>query len=325
MDKGKLILILIVLLAASVLSQGFTKNPLAGRDTEKVKENAKQFIAKNLMQGQKDAFEIKEVVEENDLYKLTVDLQGREITSYMTKDQSVFFPSALEMKAKEDTGGEEQTAQQQQEEIPESDNAVVQLFTMSFCPYGNQAEGLMKPVVELLGDAVEVEPHFIFYDNYQGGGPEYCLDEDSKYCSMHGVGEANQDIRELCVYNNQQDKYWDYVAQVNQDCTSDDVEDCWKEAAQEVGVNSTSVQTCFEDNKLAYAKEEVKLTDEHGVSGSPSLLINGVKYTGSRSSKGYKDAICGAFSEPPEACNQELEVAETKEAASGGSVQGSCE
>ena len=34
-------------------------------------------------------------------------------------------------------------------------------FVMSYCPYGNQAENGIKPVVELLGDLVEWEPHYI--------------------------------------------------------------------------------------------------------------------------------------------------------------------
>lgn len=318
MGKMKLVLILVVLLGASVFTQGFTSFSLGGSSASKAKQAADEFIAKNLMVGQEDAYEITDIVKEKGLYKLTVDLQGQEITSYMTEDQSMFFPSAMNMNP-ENVAGESAQAAQQPEDIPQSDNPTVQLYTMTFCPYGNQAEELMRPVADLLGDAVEIEPHYIFYDNYQGGGPEYCLDDESQYCSMHGVGEANQDIRELCVYNNQQEKYWDFVEQVNQDCVAEDVDQCWQDAAQEVGVNVSSVESCFEDNKLAYAEDEVGLASEYNVTGSPTLLINGVNYTGDRSAQGYKDAICSAFNEAPEACNQDLEVEEDTASAPAGS------
>jgi len=319
MDKGKITIILVLLLGASVLSQGFTSNPLqSGGGTAKAKGVAQEFIAKNLMQGREDAFEIKEVTKDNDLYKIKLDVDGREFISYMTTDQSLFFTSGIDMN-QDVAGDKDQQTAQQTEEIPQTEEPEVELFTMSFCPYGNQAEDLMRPVVDLLGDAIEVEPHYIFYDNYKEGGPDYCIDEESKYCSMHGVSEANQDIRELCVYNNQKDKYWDFVDQVNQDCTYEDVEDCWSGAAEKVGVKSSSVQSCFEDKKLAYAEKEVELTDEYGISGSPALMINGVKFSGNRSSKGYKEAICGAFKEAPEACDQELETPEADSEAPAGS------
>jgi len=315
--KNKFLIGLVVVLGVSILTQGFTQNPLAASNPEKVKGVASDFIANNLLNPEmRENFEVKDVTKKNGLYEIKLEVGGQEYTSYMTTDQSMFFTSGVSMKDTEEGGN--QTAQEPQE-IPQSENPTVQLFTMSFCPYGNQAEDLIMPVVDLLGDAVEIEPHYIFYDNYQGGGPEYCIDEESKYCAMHGVNEANQHVRELCVYENQKDKYWTYIDQVNQDCSTEDVETCWKTAAQAVGVNSTTIESCFNNKKLALAEDEVKLTDENGVTGSPALVINGVKYSGERSAEGYKGAICGAFTEAPEACETELEGAEGASA-----VEGSC-
>jgi len=313
-DKTSFILILILLLAlgGSVYTKGFTDVPFIGSsgsssskaDIEKAKQKASDFIKNNLMQGS-DEFDVTNVAKEGNLYKMTVDVQGREIESYMTADLSTFFPSALDMEPQA-AGESQEKAQPTPQDIPKSDNPTVQLFTMSYCPYGNQAEDLMAPVVELLGDAVEVEPHYIFYENYQGGGPEYCVDDESKYCSMHGVEEANQDLRELCVYKNQRDKYWDFVANANEMCTVEDIETCWLDAAKEAGVDTASVEGCFDQNALSYAKSEVALTEDLGVQGSPALIINGVKYQGSRSAEAYKTAICDAFSSPPEECDQTL-------------------
>ena len=325
-SKGLFILVLFLLaaLGGSIYTKGFVEVPFLGskgasaEDLEVAKQAAQGFINDTLMQGQGTA-EIKNVSEESGLYKLTVDVSGREINSYMTKDLATFFPSPLEMKGSEEGDAETGAPSDQPEpqEIPKSEKPTVQIFTMAFCPYGNQAEGLMKPVVDLLADVVDVEVRYIFYENYRGGGPDYCMDDESKYCSMHGVAEANQDIREICVYNNQPDKFWDFVSKINEDCKAADVETCWKGAAQAVGVTAASVESCFEANKLAYAKEEKELADKFGVRGSPTLIINEVKYRGARTSEGYKKAICGAFETEPEACAQVLGEDDSQAPAGG--------
>lgn len=303
-------LFLIAALVASVASQGFSQMPsFTGGGTTEAEEIATEFIKNNLVAPGTE-FEIKEVSKEKGLYKLMLEVQGREIISYMTKDMTKFFPSVADIEP--EVAGEKETAsdeqqQQQQEEIPQRETPEVMLFTQSFCPYGNQAEDLIKPVAELLGDEVEIQPHYVIYENYQGGGPDYCIDEESKYCSMHGIDELNQDVRELCVYENQNDKYWDFVSQVNQDCTVDDVETCWQDAAAEAGVNVSSVGSCFDNQALAYAQEERELNTELDVTASPTLLINGVKYTGNRTPEDFKTAICSGFTEQPEACNETLE------------------
>ncbi len=325
-SKTSFILILVLLLAlgGAVYTKGFsdlsslpfvsnTSETGSAGNIEEAKTKANDFIAGNLVQPGTE-FDIVGVEKEGNLYKITVGLQGQEIESYMSADYSKFFPSVLDMK--ENTGGEEvQGEQTQTQDIPKSDNPEVQLFTMSYCPYGNQAEDLMMPVVDLLGNSVTVEPHYIFYENYQGGGPEYCIDEESVYCSMHGVEEANQNLRELCVFNNQQEKYWDFIANANEMCTVNNIETCWADAAKDAEVDDTSVESCFNQNALAYAKEEKELTDELGVQGSPTLIINGVKYQGTRSAEGYKTAICEAFNTPPQECEQVL--SETAAAAGG--------
>ncbi len=304
-EKIILPLILVAGLAASVATKGFSQMPtLTGGGTGKAKEVATEFISGNLVAPGTE-FEVKEAVLEDNLYRLTIDLQGQEIISYMSKDFTKFFPNVADMEP--EVAGEETADSQQDQEIPQQENPEVLLFTQSFCPFGNDAEDIIKPVVELLGDKVEIRPHYVLYENYQGGGPEFCIDEESKYCSMHGIDELNQDIRELCVYENQNDKYWDFVSQVNQDCMVDDVESCWQDAAAETGVNISSVESCFDQNALAYAQAERELNTELEVTASPTLLINGVKYGGNRSPEDFKTAICSGFEQQPEECNQTLD------------------
>jgi len=42
------------------------------------------------------------------------------------------------------------------------DRPEFQFYVMSFCPYGNMAEDIIKPVYDLLGDKVDFKPQYIF-------------------------------------------------------------------------------------------------------------------------------------------------------------------
>ncbi|MGI5840758.1 MAG: DsbA family protein [Patescibacteria group bacterium] len=55
-------------------------------------------------------------------------------------------------------------------------------YVMSFCPYGNQIEDVIKPVAELLGDKADIRPRYIF-EKIEGGL--------SNYCGPNRVGDPN--------------------------------------------------------------------------------------------------------------------------------------
>ena len=280
----------------------------------------KEYINTDLLQGQATA-EISNLELKNGVYTFKVKIDTQEVDSYVTKDGKLLFPTGMEITTvAKDTDVEASAAvPNASAEITKSDNPEVLLFTMSFCPYGNQAEDGMKPVVELLGDAVNVEPHYVIYDNYGGGGPEFCLDEENKYCSMHGIQELNQNVRELCVYKYQKDKFWSFVDQVNKDCNSKDVDTCWETAADTTGVEKTQIKACETDEALDLLAAEVALSEQHGVSGSPALVINGTTHSGGRAPEDYKTAVCSAYNTAPEKCSETLGTAtgDTGEASCG--------
>lgn len=321
-----LILVLILALAGAVYSRGFTdfsltkgsvakSLPSSPEALEAAKTKALDFINKEMVAPGTEV-SIKEIIEEEGLYKLKVAVSGRDVDAYMTKGLTLFFPNPVAM-TEVAGAATEPTQPTTPQELPKSEKPSVQLFTMSYCPYGNQAEATMKPVVDLLGDAVTVEPHYVIYENYQGGGPTYCIDPNSKFCSMHGAAELNQDLRELCIFNNQRAKFWAYLEKVNADCTVSNIETCWKTAADAVSVNTAQVESCFKTNSLTYAQAEKDLGAKYNVTGSPTLVINGVTYEGDRTADAYKTAICSAFNTPPSACSTVLSST-TSATSSGG-------
>jgi glutaredoxin len=309
MKKNSLNFLIIGLLVviAGVAYFRFWRKP--GLSPQQAGDKAIAYINQNLVQGASAS--LMNVSEEAGVYKIHFKIQDREWDAYVTKDGKYLFPEVFKIEEKPQT-----PQQPQQKEIPKSEKPEVKLFVMSFCPYGNQAEEIIKPVVDLLGKVVEIEPRYVIYENYASGYPAFCLDKENKYCSMHGINELNQDIREICVYKNQKDKFWDFVLEVNKSCSVENVETCWKQAASKTGVNVNAVLACQRENSQKYAAEEKELNKKYNVSGSPTLVINGVQYSGPRTPEDYKKAICGAFENPPKECETVL-GSETK-AASGG-------
>lgn len=191
----------------------------------------------------------------------------------------------------------------------------IKFFVMSFCPYGQQAEAGLKPVAALFGEKAVFEPHYVIYEKYAGGSADYCIANGS-LCSMHGIKELNEDIRQICVFKYFKEKWWAYVDFVNNNCSLQDIDSCWKNAATAAGIDVNKIEDCQEKEGEALIKAEKELNDEFGVSGSPMVFINNVLYKGGRGPEHYKQAVCAAFITPPSECNQSLST--TAAASSGG-------
>lgn len=198
------------------------------------------------------------------------------------------------------------------------DKPQIDFFIMSYCPYGNQAEETISDVYQALKNKVNYVPHYIFYENFNNGGEEYCLDKDNKYCSMHGVQEANQDIRELCVLKNYGiGKYFDFIKIANTDCSAENIDTCWETITQKAGIDKYKVRNCEKTEKLTLAKKELETTTKLQISGSPTIFINGEVYEGSRTATAYQKTLCKYFKDEPQECKTEIETT-TQTTPSGG-------
>ena len=185
---------------------------------------------------------------------------------------------------------------------------------MSFCPYGIQAENAMKPVVDLLGSKADIQVRFIA--NVGGTTPDTVQ-------SLHGAPEAQEDFRQACIMKYYDQKtFWKYLMTINANCSSKyrdatAYETCWKDAAKAAGIDTSKIDTCSKGAEgVSLLKADADLSSSKGVSGSPTLLINGVRYSGARTSDAFKEGICNAFNTKPSECSQQLSTTGT--AASGG-------
>lgn len=313
--------ILAIIVVLSIPTFGFRKFPFSSKsvtltqnvDKDQVEADTVKYINEELLKGQATA-EITDISDDTEsyLYKITVSIGGKDYNWFVSKDGKYLYTNRLTVAQSTSTENSGSTAgSSAQSFTTKSDKPTVQLYTMSFCPYGNQAEDVVKPVYDLLSSKINFEPHFVIYSNYakQSGADwsAYCSDSSQKYCSMHGAGEVHEDVRELCVFNEEKDKFWDFVLGVNSSCTSQDVDSCWEGVAQSVGVDVNSVNSCVTSQTDSLLANEVSLDQQYSVTGSPTIIVNGEKYTGSRTSEAFKQALCTAFNTAPDECSQTLD------------------
>lgn len=210
-----------------------------------------------------------------------------------------------------------------------TEKPTVKFFVMSFCPYGNQAEAGLQPVYDLLKDKVNWQPQYIIYKDYCNQAPEdqkadceknSCLKKDSQtYCSMHGLGELNQDVREICAFNmGQSAKWWDFVSRVNDKCSAKDVDTCWEAQAKEAGLDTLTIKSCQESQAFSLMDKEIAQMEKYQAQGSPMVFVNDQLYDGGRAPEDYKKGICGAFNKEPTECAKALGAASANTAGGCG-------
>jgi glutaredoxin len=310
-------LIIIVLVMATWpekfgLTGRFASDGIAGSlTTEDAKKKAIDYINENLVQPGTNA-SVASIQIVNGVFKIMTSYQGREIPIYMTLDGTYLFLQSVDITQPVPTTT---TTQPQQFSPPKTDKPTVELFVMSFCPFGMQAENIMKPVVDLLGAKTDIKIRFIA--SVQGTTVD-------SVNSLHGPTEAQEDMRQLCVMKNyDQQTYWNYLMGIDNNCSGKiDTRDqsalstCWKSVATNVSVDVAKIESCVNTEGVNLIKADEQLAEQYGVTGSPTLIINGQAYSGTRTSEAFKQAICSAFTTQPTECSQAL--TSSTQAPSGG-------
>lgn len=267
---------------------------------EQAKIKADEFINKNLMQGGVTAT-IGQVVEESGLYKISLNVNGQDYTSFMTRDGKKFFTTEIDMEAvQKEAGAAEAQANQT---TPKTEKPVVELFVMSYCPYGTQAEKGILPVVSFLGDKIDFKLKFVNY-------------------LMHGEKEMLENLRQYCIENQEPQKLNNYLNCFLKEgnaasCLASEKIDAGKLASCEQATDAQfKIKQSFADKNSwdnpNYPPFAIFNADnqKYNVSGSPTLVINGVTASKiARDPESLKKAICAAFTSEPEACKTALSAA----------------
>jgi len=290
-DTWKIIsAVAVILLIASVFTSGFN----FGLSSQAAAEKAVGFINTNLMQPGTSAT-LENVQAENGLYKLTLSISGQEFESYITKDGNLLFPQALSLEEPLPTAPTTPTgaATFECDSVEKNTKPVVELFVMSQCPFGTISQNAMYPVYKLLKDNMDFKLYFI------------ATETDNGFSSLHGQPEVDEDIRQVCIINKYPDNYFSYIQCVNEDYQN--VGDVWEGCAEEFDIDVTEITKCYQSDEGAELfSENIQKAEEYGVTGSPTMFINGERYVGQRTPQLFQEAVCCGFGEQPLGCSEEI-------------------
>lgn len=243
--------------------------------------------------------EVTEVEDLGSMYMVSFTSQGRPGTFYVTNDgKFALIGQAIDLEIMAKELGETGVTAEAEEavEVPKTETPDVEVFVMSYCPYGLQMEKAVLPVQNLLGEYANFDIKFVHY-------------------VMHGEKESVENARQYCIRENEPEKLWSYL-----DCfiTEGEGNEQLCMALSEVDILETesciiAARTDFKiDEDLASGatypafRIDKDVSESYGVQGSPTVVINGQIVSMGRTPESVKQAVCDAFIDAPDVCDTEL-------------------
>lgn len=269
--------ILAVILLISIFSGNFTGQIISSNDAG---EKVINFYESLGITG----LALDSVKEISGLYEVNINYQEQIIPIYLTKDGKNIIESLTPTETTSDTT---------QIEVPKSDKPSVELYVFTYCPYGLQMEKAILPVVKLLGDKIDFKIRQIG--------------------AMHGDYEKIEAERQLCIEKNYPSKFLDYVLAFAEDTA---IGNCDGDATclapllnslyTKLGIDASKINSCMTTDGVTMYNSEVSNAKSMGISGSPTLVINGVQAQADRNPESIKGVVCNAFNNVASECAQTL-------------------
>ena len=150
------------------------------------------------------------------------------------------------------------TAEQTCANMTKSDKPLLEAFVVSRCPFGLQMQRIMTNMINQSKDA----------ENYLKVRYIGAVSNNT-ITSMHGDVEAKENLRQICVREEQSDKYWNYVSCYMKEGKN---MDCLKVASIDEG----KLNACTNDTSrgLSYARKDFDEANKFKITGSPTLLMD---------------------------------------------------
>jgi hypothetical protein len=299
-QKNIYLMVVIIVLLLGSFAFSYQKKAVVKKEAA-IKENTEKFIKENLIQPGAD-FKVTEFIKEGNLYKLTASINGQNIVAYVSEDGKKFFPSVINLEKSPENATPADANPAATEATQKQDIPAVELFVMSYCPYGTQIEKGILPVVSALGNKIKFNLKFVDY-------------------AMHGKKEIDENLRQYCIQKEQTAKLNSYLS-----CFLKKGEGTEQTCMKTAGVNAAQVTACVNaadkqfkvtekfNDKSTWSngtyppfdvnKEEVL---KYSVQGSPTLVVNGQTLSAAgRDSASLLKTVCSGFTTAPQECSQTL-------------------
>ena len=296
---GIAIAILIIVVAVVLITSLTGRKQYKEISAAEAATKSEDFINKFLMPSGSKA-SVTETSEEYDLYKMKIDIGSESpVESYVSKDGKLFFPQAIDMDktAQADNTNSSASTPTVPANIPKNDKPVVELFVMSYCPYGTQMQKGMLPVLETLGNKIDFQLKFVDY-------------------AMHEKKELDENLVQYCIQKEQPEKLNAYLQCfladgngsdcLNKNTNKNKIDACVAATDKEYKVTANySSKTGWKGSFPGFDVDKAD-NEKYNVGGSPTLIINGTDVQSGRDSASLLATICAAFNNAPEECSQQL-------------------
>lgn len=308
--KKTLIISFFVLIFAAAISfslfRYISNNKLNQFKTEIIPNAVKKLVNDSSVK-----IKIQKIKETNGVYEFEMSMdsennpgeQPLKYISYITKDGEILFTSGVKLNAKENESGSETKGAAAKkvtcEDMEKTEKPMLTAFVVSQCPYGVQMQRLFyKTITDLpeLANSLEVK--------YIGEV------KDGKITAMHGDEEAQENLKQICIREEQPDLYWSYVSCYIKEGKTD-------ECLASAGVNTNTLKVCTDNPEkgLTYAQKDFDLANQFNVQGSPTLINNNKDVIsefdfGGRVPDSIKQIVCCGSKEEKEYCKKDLSTNE---------------
>ena len=145
----------------------------------------------------------------------------------------------------------------------------LELFVMSYCPFGVQAEEKIIPIVKEFGDKIDFKLQFIAEEK-----EEPSTQDITPFTSLHGYPEVAENIRQLLIAQEYPEMYLDYIL-----CRGKKLDKSWEDCAEKLNIDVAKIQKLFDTPEAEQLfRENIKRAAELGVRASPTIFVDGHKF-----------------------------------------------
>ena len=191
----------------------------------------------------------------------------------------------------------------------------LELFVMSLCPYGMQAEEALIPLAARLAPQLDLRIHFIADEadraesapaprssgrSDRPGCAAIRASGDGPFQSVHGQPEIDEGRRQLIARDDYPGQYAAYVLCRGRHGPDSD----WEACARAVGIDPAALQRAAAGARGEQLfGENIRRANDLGLHLSPTLLIDGVEYTGALDPLSLARYLCRRLP-PQEFCDE---------------------
>jgi hypothetical protein len=171
------------------------------------------------------------------------------------------------------------------------DQVEMTMHIMSQCPYGAKVVDAITPVARKLGDRFKLNLEYIGRIT------------DDGLTSMHGESEVQGNKLQLCVHaHGSTEEWYDFLDCQNKNWRQ--IPQGWERCAEQAKVDVGAVRTCYEgDEGTQLLRASFERSTKAGASGSPTIFVDGERYSGGRTEQAFARSICAQYSgDGPDFC-----------------------